>query len=125
MQHIPGLHIAKTKSHGRGVYTAIDIKKGDLIEISPVIVLKEKELPIIHETTLHDYYFLWGPKNETCAIGLGYVSMYNHAVHPNANYLLDLPEETIEVFAIDDIAAGSEITINYHGEPGDDEKLWF
>lgn len=125
MQHIPGLYIMHTESQGRGVFTAVDIKKGDLIEIAPVIVLKESELPVIHNTTLHDYYFLWGPNNETCAIALGYASMYNHAVHPNANYLLDLPQETIEVFAIEDIEAGSQITINYHGEPGDDEKLWF
>jgi SET domain-containing protein len=32
---------------------------------------------------------------------------------------------TIDIVAITDIAAGSEITINYHGEPGDDTPLWF
>lgn len=125
MQHIPGIFITETEDKGRGVFTALDIQEGDLIEIAPVIVLPRTELPIIHDTSLHDYYFLWGEHNEACAIGLGYASLYNHEIHPNANYLLDLPNESIEIFAIQDIPAGHEITINYHGEPGEEEKLWF
>jgi len=121
---IPQLYIA-TSSYGRGVYTAAGIPKGAVIEVCHVIVIPKVELPVIHRTSLHDYYFLWGTDMQQCAIALGYGSLYNHAIHPNANFILDIANHTIDIEAIADIPAGSEITINYHGEPGDEESLWF
>jgi len=125
MQQIPGLYIMEISDRGRGVFTSVDIQKDDVIEICPIIFIPKSELPIIHKTILHDYYFLWGEDMEDCAIALGYGSLYNHEIHPNANFILDIEEKTIDIVAIKDIEAGSEITINYHGEPGDEEKLWF
>jgi uncharacterized protein len=125
MTQIPGLYILDSQHKGRGVYTSVDIQEGDIIEIAPVIVLSKVELPIIHKTHLHDYYFLWGPNMEDCAIALGFGSLYNHEVHPNANFILDFDNNTIDFVAVMNIAAGSEITINYNGEPGDPTKLWF
>ena len=110
MLQVPGLYILETENSGRGVFTSIDLSAGDLIEICPVIEIPAVELSIIHKTVLHDYYFVWGEDN---------------AVHPNADFILDFENKTIEIMAITDIPAGKEITINYHGEPGDDEKLWF
>jgi len=121
---IPHLYIAQT-DYGRGVFTAAHIEKGSVIEVCHVLVIPKAELPIIHKTVLHDYYFLWGDHMEQCALALGYGSLYNHAVHPNANFILDIGQHTIDIEAIKDIAAGDEITINYHGAPGDEEKLWF
>lgn len=122
---IPGLYIVHDDKKGRCVYTAFNIKKDDVIEIAPVIVLPPNELPIIHKTTLHDYYFLWGKDQKECAIALGFGSLYSHAVHPNANYIINLAEEHIKIFAIQDINAGEEITINYEGEPGNSSLQWF
>ena len=31
----------------------------------------------------------------------------------------------IDIEAIRDIEAGEEITLNYHGEPGDEKWVWF
>jgi len=121
---IPHLYIAHT-DYGRGVFTSAPITKGSVIEVCHVIVIPKGELPIIHKTCLHDYYFLWGDKMQQCAIALGYGSLYNHAVHPNANFILDIANQTIDIEAIADIPAGTEITLNYHGEPGDSEPLWF
>lgn len=121
---IPNLYIAQT-DFGRGVFTATPIPAGSVIEICHVILIPKAELPIIHKTVLHDYYFLWGQDMQQCALALGYGSLYNHAIHPNANFILDLGQDTIDIEAIKDIAAGEEITINYHGDPGDEEKLWF
>lgn len=125
MLQVPGLYILETENSGRGVFTSIDLSAGDLIEICPVIEIPAVELSIIHKTVLHDYYFVWGEDNKSCAIALGFGSLYNHAVHPNADFIRDFENKTIEIMAITDIPAGKEITINYHGEPGDDEKLWF
>lgn len=125
MNQIPGLYISEIPKKGRGVYTSMDITSGDTIEICPVIIIPKLQLPIIHKTILHDYYFLWGEHMEDCAIALGFGSLYNHEVHPNANFILDLENNTIDIVAIQNISAGSEITINYHGEPGDEGDLWF
>jgi SET domain-containing protein len=122
---IPGLFIMHDTIKGRCIYTALDIRKGDIIESAPVIVLPPKDLHLIHQSGLHDYYFLWGDDRKSCALALGYGSLYNHEQHPNTDYIFDFGDNSIEFFAIEDIAANSEITINYHGEPGDGNKLWF
>jgi SET domain-containing protein len=125
MQKILGLYIADTLSKGRGVFTSVDIQPGDLIEVCPVVVIPQRELPIIHKTILHDYYFLWGDNLEECAIAMGYGSLYNHEVFPNANFILDIENMSIDIEAILPIKAGEEITINYHGEAGDESEVWF
>ena len=125
MHQIPGLYITESERKGRGVFTSIDISEGDTIEICPVIQIPKAQLPVIHKTILHDYYFLWGEEMDECVIALGFGSLYNHEVHPNANFILDFENNTIDIVAIKNISSGSEITLNYHGEPGDEEKLWF
>lgn len=125
MQRIEGLYIAHTETRGRGVFTSVDIQEGDVIEVCNIIKIPKRELPIIHKTVLHDYYFLWGNELEDCAIALGYGSLYNHEVYPNANFILDIENETIDIEAIKDISAGEEITLNYHGEAGNEDEVWF
>lgn len=124
MNQKPGLYIAHSEK-GRGVYTAQPILKGEVIEVCPVIVMDKQELPIIHKTHLHDYYFLWGEDLKSCAIALGFGSLYNHETLPNANFILDIENNSIDIEAIKDIDAGDEITLNYHGEPGCTDPLWF
>lgn len=119
------LYIAETPSAGRGVFSRKMIEKDQVVEICPVIIIPKLELPIIHKTILHDYYFLWGEDLDECAIALGYGSMYNHAVHPNADFILDFQAQTIEIFSVKHIHPGEQITINYHGESGDSSPLWF
>lgn len=125
MQQIQGLYITNTENKGRGVFTSVDIYEGDVIEVCNIIKIPKRELPIIHKSVLHDYYFLWGNDLEDCAIALGYGSLYNHELHPNANFILDIENETIDIEAIKDIKAGEEITLNYHGEAGNEDEVWF
>lgn len=125
LQRLSGLYISTTENRGRGVFCAHDISEGDLIEICPMLLLKKEELETIHKTSLHDYYFLWGEQRDTPAIALGNGSIYNHETNPNADFILDFEDESIEIVAIKNIEAGTEITINYHGEPGNKEKIWF
>ena len=125
MQQIDGLYILETGARGRGVFTAVDVAQDSLIEVCQLIIIPVAELPLIHKTVLHDYYFLWGEDMQQAAIALGNGSLYNHALHPNANFILDIDRKTIDIVAIQDISAGSEITLNYHGEPGCDDALWF
>ncbi|MCC6815182.1 MAG: SET domain-containing protein-lysine N-methyltransferase [Saprospiraceae bacterium] len=119
-----GLYIAKG-IQGRGVYCQKDIVKGSPIEFCPIILIPKNEVEIIHNTEIHDYYFIWGKNDEEAAIALGYGSLYNHSYKPNADFILDLSNNTINFFAIKNIKAGKEITINYHGQPENRDELWF
>ncbi|MEP7196053.1 MAG: SET domain-containing protein [Saprospiraceae bacterium] len=124
MQQIPGLYIA-SGINGRGVFCNQNIPKKTPIEFCPIIHIPKDELDIIHNTELHDYYFVWGEEDNEAAIALGYGSLYNHSYTPNADFVIDLANNTINFFAIKNIKAGDEITINYHGEPESKDELWF
>lgn len=123
MSRIPALYVAPSPRGGRGVFTAEPLMAGSIIEICPVIVLPAADRAVIHNTHLHDYYFLW--EDEQCAIALGYGSLYNHASVPNAEYGMDYEQLTIDVFCIRDIAAGEEITIDYISGGNERSELWF
>lgn len=121
---LPFLYIKVLDRKGRGIFTAQDIPKGSNIESCPALVLSAEDKVRIHETKLHDYYFLWGETGE-CAIALGYGSLYNHSSAANADYEMDLALETIDIIALRDIAAGEEITINYTSGGLQETALWF
>ena len=125
MQVLPSLYIASSELGGKGVFTAARIGKGSLIEVSPVLVLPEEDRNLIDATKLHDYYFIWGIKDHRCAIVLGYGSLYNHAYTPNAEYKPDFEGETLDFYALREIDAGEEITVNYSGDPGGKKGVWF
>ena len=107
------------------MFTSEPITPGDLIEISPVVVLPAKDLKLIHQTHLHDYYFLWPAVNGAACIALGYGSLYNHHSDPNAQVIMDLDNEMIEIRGIKAIPAGTEILIDYTDGGASEEPLWF
>lgn len=121
----PALYIAPSELGGRGVFAGMPIKKGDLVEVCPVIVLKEGEMAVLDTTTLYDYYFLWGDDQKKCAIALGFGSLYNHFAPSNCDYFMEFEDQFIEIYAVRDIEAGEEITINYNGDPEDNAPTWF
>ena len=121
--HLPFLYIAHSKRGGRGVFTGKNIPADTTIELAPVILLDPADTERIHDTHLHDYYFLWG--EEGSAIALGYGSLYNHSSQPNADFRMDFDRKEIKFFALKDIPAGKEILINYTDEEDERTRLWF
>ena len=124
-QRIPHLYIAASAIDDRGVFSSQAIPKGSIIEICSVIEIPGDEMEHLKKTVLYNYYFDWNEEEESGAIALGYGSLYNHAYQPNTEYILDYETKTIEFHAIKDIEAGEEITINYNGDPEDQDKVWF
>lgn len=122
---IPFIEIKKTKKKGLGVFATNDIKKGTLIELSPVIVLNEADTKLIHKTHLHDYYFSWEENQKCSAIALGYVSLYNHQVDSNCFYETYFEDKEIKIISRKNIQKGEELTINYNHDPLSDNKTWF
>lgn len=121
----PDLYLGYNDSNERGVYAASEIVKNDLIEFCPVITLNTEDTIKIHQTKLHDYYFVWDLEAKTSAIALGFGSIYNHSENPNAEFLLDKDNMQINFFALSKIGIGEEITTNYIGLQEEGFKLWF
>lgn len=125
MLHVPGLYIQDVPYKGRGVFCGHDLQEGDTIELCPVIVIPPSEVPSIHGTHLHDYYFLWPASPGAACIALGYGSLYNHHRDPNAEVIMDLDAAMIEIRCSKPIPAGTEILIDYTDGGSAEAPLWF
>ena len=116
------IEVKNTGKYGRGIFATENFKKGDLIESAPIIVISKNEWEEMRESILKNYVFRWG---EDKALVLGYGALYNHSFSPNARYLSNKNNLTIDFSAYKDIKAGEEILINYNGDPKDQSSLWF
>ena len=114
------IEVKRIKGKGRGVFARRPIRKGEVIERVPVIVLPAEE--VVGGTTLASYAFKWG--RGRAALALGYGSLYNHSYRPNARYW-DVGPQTKEFTALRDIEPGEEITVNYNGKPRSRSAVWF
>jgi len=119
------LVVAPSKERGRGVFAAASIEAQTIVEISPVLVFSMADRKKAEETILYNYIFEWGEGHEMGALGLGYISIYNHSYQPNCSYLMDFENEIMTITALHDIAAGEELFINYNAEPTDQSPIWF
>jgi hypothetical protein len=122
---LPFLFISITPAMGKGVFTSEDIASGQVIEISPVIVMSETERKLLDQTLLHDYIFEWGDETNQCCMALGYVSIYNHSYRSNCEYDMDYDNEIITIKTVRFVASGEELFINYNGDWNDSKPLWF
>ena len=109
---------------GRGVFAGKEYKKGDCIEVCPMIVFSEPSIPHIDKTELAQYYYEWGDDHKKGAIALGFGSIYNHSYESNAMFVQDFIKNVINIIAITTIPKNTEITTNYNGDPIDKTPLW-
>ncbi len=109
----------------RGVFALKNIKKGEIIEVSPLLLLPMSDKEHIEKTKLRLYYF--DLTNKHFAIVLGYGSMYNHSYDSNAIYDLKAKKQIMEIKAVKDIKKDEEVYINYNWHPTDKTPLsgWF
>jgi len=127
MLHIPSLYIMQSEGRGRGVFTSEAIEVDGVIELCPLVIIPKEQVKLIHQTVLHDYYFLVPNDSGDACFPLGYGLIYNHSSEPNAEVFINLDTNYLEVHCIKKIEAGEEIFINYQDTDDDDEKskLWF
>lgn len=114
------IRIDDTDNKGRGVFARKNIKKLNIFESCPVIVIPRKECR--KGTVLDNYVYLW---NKNAAVPMGAGLCYNHSYEPNAVYELDFKDNVIHFIALRDIKEGEEITVNYNGDPKSKRKVWF
>ncbi|MBL9077169.1 MAG: SET domain-containing protein-lysine N-methyltransferase [Planctomycetes bacterium] len=119
----PGLRVVELPGRGRGVAAARAFAAGDRIECAPVVVVPSADAALLRGRLLDSYWFWWDPEHR--AVGLGLASLYNHGCPANARFDRDLAARVLVFTAVRPIAAGDEITINYHGDPDDPSSVWF
>src|SRR3954454_18101685 len=118
--HSDLIEVKRVKGKGRGVFARRTIRKGELIERVPMLVMPAGESR--EGSVISDYCFAWG--RGTVALALGYGSLYNHSFRPNARFD-DVGPQTKAFSALRDIKPGEEITVNYNGEPRSRKSVWF
>ena len=115
--------VKKSGVQGRGVFANQDIRRGRLIEVSPVLILSNTDTKRIGKTTLANYHYEWGDNTFALAMGVG--SLFNHSYSANAQYYMDYKKKSIKFYAVRDIKRGDEIFINYNGDHNSTKKVWF
>jgi len=118
--HIPGA--------GRGIFATKNIRKGEIIETCPVIVVSKRDPSNVDGGVMLRYFFYFGPGRKLksqISVVLGFGSLYNHSYEPNAKYVRRVSKRVVEFVAERDIKKGREITVNYNfGNPNDKSKPW-
>lgn len=119
---------SKIKNAGRGVYAKFDIKKGEIVEKSPIIEVPKFDASNLKESILVTYFFYFGKKKERIAFALGFGSIYNHSYKPNISYKVKPKDKVIEFAALKNIKKDEELTFNYYNSSslkGNKSPLWF
>lgn len=122
---LPCIYIGRTNKMGNGVFTSVPIRARTIIEVSPVIVMEQKERKLLDQTLLHDYIFEWGDHKKQCCMALGYVPVYNHSFNSNCEYEMEFDKKLIKIIAVKNIEKDEELFINYNGTFDDRKALWF
>lgn len=136
-----GLKVLDRKDgKGRGVYTSKAMARGDLLDVSPVLLLSKEEYAKpagVNETVLRDYVFSWDRQGcMAVALGLGRFtsqreafckrtprlmapshlltgSMFNHSKFPNVLYKTDKSLKVTRYYLARNVAPNEELTIYY------------
>ena len=122
---LPILIVAPSASRGRGVFAGEKIAAKTIIEISPVLVLSEKDRVLVEKTELFNYIFEWGARRKKACIALGYISLYNHAYDANCEYEMDFESHLMTITTVRTIKKGEELFINYNAVADDVTPIWF
>jgi uncharacterized protein len=120
--------VAEFGERGRGIVALEDIKYGQLIERSPVLIIPANERRMVDGTVIFTYVFMWEHNTVEqdlydhqgrSAIALGYTSLLSHSFEPNCNFVRHIDALLIDIVAKRAITAGEELTIDYQ------MTLWF
>src|SRR5262249_3522112 len=112
----PRLEVRDAGAMGRGVFAGRRIRRGELIEACPVLVLSSSDETRLTGATLDRYLFAWGEGTKGACLALGLGSLYNHSAAPNAVACRVEEATRIEFVALRDIAAGEQIFVDYQWE---------
>lgn len=123
------LYIKRTEEKGRGVYSDCDLKEGEIVEESEVVLIPPDQAARLEGTILEFYMCSWDDTLTEC-LAFGNAMVYNHSTEPNIIRIED-HERMLMVFkAIKPIPAHEELCYDYTGGSGrvlefGDGKYWY
>lgn len=111
------LYVSNTPSAGRGVFAAVPLIAGTLVEVSHVLLFEAGEYQQHGQhTQLDSYTYVWtkSAQGNTMALALGLGSLFNHSSSsPNVSFALDRKAGTIRYTLARNVSAGEELLICY------------
>lgn len=134
-----GLYLRWIPDKGRGVFCHDDLKKGEVLEVVPVLLLDGRESELCSTTRVNDYVFaMEGYSAERLALekiddraksGIfapGIISFCNHSARANAGeeFIEDAAAPYMRLSALADIKKGDEICIDYGFGWLTNHRLW-
>ncbi|MFM2163052.1 MAG: hypothetical protein RLZZ383_2564 [Pseudomonadota bacterium] len=102
------VYVAEAPGKGAGVYAAVSIRAGELVERGIV-----RRLPAGFDGHASPYVFTWAPDRSVWAIGAGCSTFYNTSETPNTKMTRFFDEDRYEIHALRDIAPDEELTHVY------------
>jgi uncharacterized protein len=131
------LYLKKTPVKGRGVFCTKDIRKGEILEASPTLIMSEAETDLAQKTILRDYIFTLGKISakmkkimkiskieDGCCLIMGVATFCNHDEQPNAEIQWEEIDGTVyhTLRALKAIKKNTEICTSYGEGWFDDER---
>jgi uncharacterized protein len=114
------LYVKNTRTMGRGVFAGRPFRKGEVIEVCPVLTVNERIEEASRGHALARYLFYWDGKGDAMlAVAFGFGSLYNHSPEWNATFKKRPKTMDIVFKAARDIAEGEQIFINYDWDKED------
>ena len=123
-----GLYLKDAGPKGRGVFCTDDIRSGEIIEVTPALILNDGDTEAVSGKLLNQYTFKIGaiPKRmqaaagikdlaEASAVVMGVMAYCNHDRKPNAEILWEAVDGALYYYleATSRIAKGTEICTTY------------
>jgi uncharacterized protein len=110
--------VEETPEKGRGLFALDPINAGEIIDVTPVLIVDEAlSKTIMQYPKVADSLLIWDGNERNVnrlAIGFGPLSMCNHAVEANAGLQrIDFPSPRFALIAKKEIRIGEEITLSY------------
>jgi hypothetical protein len=113
------IRIGHSKVHYRGVFATDDIKKGELIERCPMVLMAHR-MNYHKDPTIWGYMYTHSCPCEECKrhgghflMVMGWGQIYNHQDENNAHISFNLKNSTSDITALKDIKKDEEIFVNY------------
>ena len=111
------MRVSLRSEHGRGVVTTRAIEAGATCEVAPLMLLPPRS-----RWSGFDHVF---DVDGRAGVAGGMVSFVNHSYAPNSAYDIDADALLVTLYALEAIPAGTEVTVNYNGDPADQRPVWF
>lgn len=119
------VYVRNTKTMGRGLFATKLIKKGQVIEASPCIILEGRDYDKIQDSKLRFYVFETTKSSKKTALALGIGSLFNHSFdNHNVTYRYDRKSNKVVFKATQNILKGEQLFINYGYDPVKESRNW-